>query len=644
MKTALRLMHMLAGASVFALSGAAVAQVPSSPAGNTPGPASTAPSDASDANAAAATTTTPSAATNTATSAAAEIVVTGSRVLKNGAASPTPLTTISTQALAIASPAGTISDALNQLPVFSGSRGQFSNPGSNATGVQGGNGAANVLNLRNLGFYRTLVLFDGHRVPPTLYNSAVDVDLIPEELIDRVDIVTGGVSAVYGSDAVSGVVNYVLNRKFDGFRAHMDAGVSQRGDNANRDIGGAFGTEVGSRGHFEASAEHRENDGILDRAYDRSFDNLAAIQGAGTAANPYYLATNVRLSTYSFGGFVPKGALAGQTFNTNGVLSTFNKGTATGSSCCQIGGDGAYQDGSMISPSKSTQAFARFDYDLTDSIHVYVQGAANFKKNISYTGWNQLSGITLGANNAYLAPAYQAILAAAGQSTFTLNEILKDAPRIQNISNTKQYYANAGIEGSLGAWKWNATYTHGASGLTTRVNNQVNFQRLTAATDAVVNPANGQVVCQASLTDPSAYGNCTPINLLGPSTTSASALSYVLGSTGFHTETIQDSPTPRSAAARSAPGRARSMSRCRASGAGRRSTPPISAAPRASSIARACATAARRPPFIPAPSRAAPRSARASRKAAIEVEVPLVKRRALRQVARSQRRGALHRL
>lgn len=517
-KSQLHLLRMLAGASSIGLASATVAQT------NTP-PAAT---------------STPAASTDT-TPAATEIVVTGSRVIKNGSASPTPLTTVSTQALAVASPAGTISDALNSLPVFSGSRNSFSNPGSNATGVQGGNGNANVLNLRNLGTYRTLVLFDGHRIPPTLFNSTVDVDLIPQELIDRVDVVTGGVSAVYGSDAVSGVVNYILNSKFDGFRAHAEAGVSQRGDAANRDIGGAFGTKVGERGHFEASVQHREYDGILDRAYDRSWDNLAAIEGAGTAPNPYQLLTNVRLSTYSFGGYINGGVLDGMTFNQNGVLSKFDKGTATGSTCCQIGGDGAYQDASMASPSKSTQAFGRFDYDLTDDIHVYVQGALNLKKSVSYTGWNQLAGITMGADNAYLDRAYQAELAAAGQSTFKLNEILKQAPRIQNISKTTQWYVNTGIDGHLGGFKWEATYTHGASRMKTQVNNQVNQQRLAAATDAMVNPANGQIVCAAALSDPTDYGNCSPIDLFGPSAASAQSLAYVLGSTGFVTHTIQDS-------------------------------------------------------------------------------------------------------
>jgi outer membrane receptor protein involved in Fe transport len=466
-----------------------------------------------------------------------QIVVTGSRIITNGSASPIPLTTVSSDMLASAAPAGTISDALNNLPVFSGSRNQFSNPGSNATGVQGGNGAANVLNLRNLGAYRTLVLFDGHRVPPTLYNSTVDVDLIPQELISRVDIVTGGVSAVYGSDAVSGVVNYVLNRKFDGFRAHAEAGISQEGDAATRDVGAAFGFKVGDRGHFEGSVQHREYDGILNRATDRSWDNLAAIQGAGTAASPYYLATNVRLATYTFGGYITNGTQRGSRFSDTGAIVPFVAGSATGSSCCQVGGDGAYQNGSMSSPSHGTQIFGRFDYDLTDSIHFYVQGAANLKSNTSYTGWNQLTGLVFSNSNAFLSTAAKTAL--AGAPTFTMNEILSAAPRIESSSDTKQYYGNFGIEGDLGSFKWNATYTHGFSELETTVDNLPNNQRLAAALDAVT--VGGSTVCQASIANPTTYGSCVPLNLFGSTSPSQAALDYVLGSATFTTHTIQDS-------------------------------------------------------------------------------------------------------
>jgi outer membrane receptor protein involved in Fe transport len=468
-----------------------------------------------------------------------EVQVTGSRVLKSGAASPTPLTSVDIDSLMTAAPSGSISDALNNLPVFSGSRNSFSNPGSNATGVQGGNGSANVLDLRNLGAYRTLVLFDGHRIPPTLYNSTVDVDLIPQELIKRVDVVTGGVSAVYGSDAVSGVVNYILNRNFNGVTAHAEAGESQYGDARTWDVGAAFGININSRSHFEGSIQHRDNEGILDRSSDRSWDDLPALQGAGTAANPYALDSNVRLRTYSFGGLITNGALSGQSFNQNGVLSAFNKGTSTGSSCCQIGGDGAYQDASMISPFNNTQLFGRYDLDITDNVHFFLQGAANLKQNSSYTGWNQLASLTFSASNPFLSAAYQNALAAAKQSTFALNEVWEGAPRIEDKSNTQQLYFNTGVEGEVYGAEWNATYTHGTSRLETQVLNLPNAQRLSAALDATTN-ASGQIVCRASITNPSAYGSCSPLDLFGPTAGSSSAINYVLGTVDFLTHTNMD--------------------------------------------------------------------------------------------------------
>ena len=106
---------------------------------------------------------------------------------------------------------------MNNLPVFQGSRGQFSLP--NTTGLYGGgNPATTQLNLRNLAPQRTLILFDGQRVAPTNALGIVDVDMVPQELIQRVDVVTGGVSAVYGSDAIAGVVNFITDKNFNGFK------------------------------------------------------------------------------------------------------------------------------------------------------------------------------------------------------------------------------------------------------------------------------------------------------------------------------------------------------------------------------------------------------------------------------------------
>ncbi|MHB8286783.1 MAG: TonB-dependent receptor plug domain-containing protein, partial [Caulobacteraceae bacterium] len=290
--------YLLAGSSAAMLATAAAGQTPA-PAPANQGPISnpaqgSSPTPTPAGEAVAPVGAVPQSAAVTAPAAAvSEVVVTGSRLIKNGSASPTPLTTINTSTLQLAAPIGTIADSLNDLPVFSGSRSSISNPGASASAVQGGNGSANVLNLRNLGAYRTLVLYDGHRIPPTLFNSTVDVDLIPQELVDRVDVVTGGVSAVYGSDAVSGVVNFVANRTFEGFRGHAEYGVSQEGDDNTWDVGLAYGSKIlGDKGHIEFSVQHRDSAGIPNRSA-RSWDNLPAAEGLGTAADPYRLYTNV---------------------------------------------------------------------------------------------------------------------------------------------------------------------------------------------------------------------------------------------------------------------------------------------------------------------------------------------------------------
>ena len=220
------------------------------------------------------------------------ITVTGSRIIRNGDASPSPVTVVSTEDLVKSNPGATLAEALNTLPTFAGSRGATSNPTTTGTAA-GGNGAANQLNLRNLDATRTLVLMDGKRVPPTLFNGVVDVDIIPQMLIERVDVVTGGVSAVYGSDAVSGVVNYVINKTFTGVRGQVSYGASEQNDATKFDAAVAYGVKLGDRAHAEFSYEYRKEGGI-DARTQRDWANQWGVTGAGTAANPYVLQGNLR--------------------------------------------------------------------------------------------------------------------------------------------------------------------------------------------------------------------------------------------------------------------------------------------------------------------------------------------------------------
>ncbi|MBC2665378.1 TonB-dependent receptor [Novosphingobium flavum] len=455
----------------------------------------------------------------------AEIIVTGSRTITNGNQSPTPLTVVNVQALQTVQPS-TLSDNLNQLPVFAGSRSQFGNPSGNA-------GAANQLNLRNLGANRNLLLFDGHRIPPTLSDGTVDSDMVPQMLIERVDMVTGGVSAVYGSDAISGVINFIPDRKFSGLKLQAQAGISRYGDGAQQNGGIAWGTGLfGGRGHFEASYEYRNDEGVLHRN-SRPWNPEWSVVGLGTPANPYTLAPNVRLYTTAFGGLITSGALSGQVFKSNGVLSAFQRGTGSaGSALVEIGGDGAYYDDSMKAPLRSHQMFARLDYDLTEAVHAYVNFAGVIKKNEQYQAAPMLANVTMSSSNPFLAQAYRTALANASQSTFKMSEFMSgNAERRVAESDLNSFIASGGLEGRIGDYRWNLSLQHGWTQQKSIARNNVNQQHLWAALDAVVNPANGQIVCNVTLTNPAANPGCVPLNIFGPTAASAEASRYIMADT-----------------------------------------------------------------------------------------------------------------
>jgi len=467
-----------------------------------------------------------------------EIVVTGSRIVRNGDNSPQPITVVQTNDLLAVQPGANLADALNVLPVFSGSRGAGSNPSTGGS-ASGGNGAANQLNLRNLGITRTLVLMDGLRIPPTLFNGAVDVDLIPQMLVQRVDVVTGGVSAVYGSDAVSGVVNYVLDRNFNGLKADASMGISEYGDARQFDAGIAWGRNLGDRAHIEASYQYHDGTGILRRS-DRPWMDLVGVAGAGTTANPFTLYTGLRQREYPAGGIITSaGALQNQVFAANGVLSPFVNGTATGTAALQVGGGGGDWDSSLLQPLESHQAFARFDYDFSDSTRAYVQFSGTFKRNENYAEYFRLNNVQLTSTNPFLTAAQQTALSAAG-TTFRLRKTMSDSDRRQHsISNSDQWMVNTGLAGDLGGFKWQLDYIHGRAELTTQVENNMNQQRLAAALDAVVGTG-GQIVCQASIANPSTYGSCVPLNPFGPTSESQAALDYVFGTTNYNAVTTMD--------------------------------------------------------------------------------------------------------
>ncbi|MEJ1961700.1 MAG: TonB-dependent receptor plug domain-containing protein [Gammaproteobacteria bacterium] len=207
-----------------------------------------------------------------------QVVVTGSRVATNGARAPTPVTVVSSEELQQSAPTSIV-DALNKLPQMLNSNTPASNNGS-TTGTVG----QTFLNLRSLGANRTLILLDGARLVPSSLLATTDVSLIPESLVQRVDVVTGGASAVYGSDAVAGVVNFVLNTKFTGVSARVQAGESGYEDARNGKVALTVGTSLfGGKGHLVLSGDAYKNNGVEQFGSRDWFDSCALIGNpAGT--------------------------------------------------------------------------------------------------------------------------------------------------------------------------------------------------------------------------------------------------------------------------------------------------------------------------------------------------------------------------
>ncbi len=458
-----------------------------------------------------------------------EIVVTGSRIITNGDDSPTPVTVVSTDQLLESQPS-TVAQALLNLPVFAGSQGQNSNPGGAST-----NSGAAVLNIRNLGLLRTLVLYDGHRLPQTSPNGTVDVNMIPQMLLQRVDVVTGGASAVYGSDAVSGVVNFVTDTHFTGLRAKAQLGDTERSDNRTYDAGFALGTGfAGQRGHFEFSYQFHDDPGIYTRLTRPWGAAVWSIQGAGTGASPYHLVRDSRISTSSFGGLISARApvqngITLNNFSSNGVLTPFVNGAASGTTGVQSGGDGTYfYPSSLKTAYRSHQAFARVDYDFSDSLHGYFETARTLNWNQDIWGPNSLTNVPISNANPFLSTTYRTLLPQTTNANFTLSKTFLQVPPVAPTTYEKQLFVLGDLAGSLGEhYKWEASFSHSQTDQNTRQLSNINRNRLYAALDAVANPANGEIVCNVTLTNPGLYPGCVPLNVFGPQSESPAALAYV---------------------------------------------------------------------------------------------------------------------
>jgi iron complex outermembrane receptor protein len=272
------------------------------------------------------------------------VTVSSSRIMSAGFNAPTPTTVLGSDFIENQAK-DTIFTAVTQLPSLMGSTGVE----SGVNGTSGGTNGLASFNMFGLGTIRTLTLLDSQRFMPANVTGVPDISEFPQILIQRVDVVTGGASASWGSDAIAGVVNFITDKKFVGFKANISTGLSTYGDNATATFQAAAGTSfAGGRGHFEIAGEFSHMDGVeggwqqlsccggrLDNSLSggrKWFSEPTILQYATPAGTPagqpqYFVTANGQQNQLGRYGLINSGPLAGTAFGLNGTTYAFNYGT-----------------------------------------------------------------------------------------------------------------------------------------------------------------------------------------------------------------------------------------------------------------------------------------------------------------------------
>lgn len=492
----------------------------------------------------------PATAQDAAPAAADEtIVVTGSRIPRADYNLASPLVTISAETLEQAGNVQLV-DTLRQNPAllasFGGAQTSGSNAGFGSVGVQ-------LLNLRGLGENRTLVLINGRRHVASLAGSAaVDINTIPTDLIEGVDVLTGGASAIYGADGVSGVINFRLKRDFDGLLASGQIGIASRGDAGQRQGSLTYGKNFGDgRGNIALSYEYRVQDRLSSFSRERTGNPLRTF---GIVRNPDDFpddpnvpdrvpTNNLRYADSSLGGAIdvdfdgiPDFTGEGTVYDRGRLLPSSGGLTQGGDSTPLAG----YQ-GDLQAYNRVHNINLLTHYDFSDAVKMFFEAkyVKNKTKTVSQPSFDFFTVLT--PDNAYLNDRFGA---AAPDGALVSRDNFDMGVRGENNDRETMRFVG-GFEGQISDHaRYELSYVYGQTKSKVLLTDYRIGDRYWAAIDAVRDPVSGRIVCRSDLDPtaninpdnydapattftPGANSGCQPLNLLGNGSPSRAALDWV---------------------------------------------------------------------------------------------------------------------
>jgi iron complex outermembrane receptor protein len=466
------------------------------------------------------------------------IVVTGSRIARPELESAMPVAVLEYQTTRNFG-YNTVYDALQLNPAIGPGLGN-----NNSQGEAFDTGVANI-NLRNLGVNRSLVLVDGKRwVSSGARTSAVDLNTIPDALIDRVEVVTGGAAAIYGADAVTGAVNLILRKNLKGFRLSATNGISQQGDANQTSISASAGLDFNEgRGSFITGGTYNFSDPVrwADRYVNRiSFVTNPASTGPADGVPDNILEPNLR--------FIQRAGAPTFFYNNqfyvlqNGALSptSYDRTILAGGLGNGSGGIGAtnFENHFLRNKSENVSTYSRLNYEFSPAISVgtifafgksYTRGPTVFpeiRDDSRATWWGGRGGEVARLTDPFLPTSLQQFMVANNLTSVPLNRTYLNLPQPFEIHDRENVTFGSDASGRLsGRLNWSVFAQYGQVTDHVTTTNAPKSIEWVNARDVVIDPGSGQPVCANSAAR--AQG-CVPFNFYTTDRPSQAFLDYAL--------------------------------------------------------------------------------------------------------------------